>query len=172
MIRFMVAIGIALLATSAAAQQREEPVGCDAFKWSLEGERALLLAPPEASVESGASIQPPVGKAVTIRLKPVAAAGLPMAPERPQRAQDGKAGFVRIEAPARAGPYRITLAQAGWIDVIQNGRPLRAGAFSGATGCKGVRKSVTFELEAAPFVIQISGVPADSIGLTMTPGAP
>lgn len=172
MIRLVVTVALGLVLTPASAQPREEPVGCDAFKWPLDRERALLAEPGIAQISSGAEIPLPVDKAVTVRLVPIANARLPMAPERPPRAQDDKAGFVRIAAPAQAGPYRITLAEAGWIDVIQDGRFLKAGAFSGATGCKGVRKSVTFNLAAAPFIVQFSGVPAESIGVVMTQGAP
>ena len=172
MIRLVVALTFGLALTPAFAQPREEPVGCESFKWPLDRERAQLAEPGIAEIDSRAEIPLPVGKAVSVRLLPIAKARLPMAPERPSRAQDGKAGFVRIAAPAQPGPYRITLAEAGWIDVIQDGRFLRSGAFSGATGCKGVRKSVTFELATAPFIVQFSGVPADSIGMVMTQGAP
>jgi hypothetical protein len=37
---------------------------------------------------------------------------------------------------------------------------VKSGAFSGATGCEGIRKSVKFELAAAPFIIEISSVTA------------
>jgi hypothetical protein len=36
-------------------------------------------------------------------------------------------------------------------------------------GCDGIRKSVKFELPAKPFVLQISGVEADSISVAILP---
>jgi hypothetical protein len=46
---------------------------------------------------------------------------------------------------------------------------VKSGAFSGATGCEGIRKSVKFELAAAPFIIEISGVTARTIAIVVTP---
>jgi hypothetical protein len=46
---------------------------------------------------------------------------------------------------------------------------VKSSAFSGATGCEGVRKSVKFELTAQPLTIELSGVPSDSIGIAVSP---
>ena len=40
---------------------------------------------------------------------------------------------------------------------------------TGRSDCSGVRKSVRFELTAAPFVLQLSGVTSDNIALTIAP---
>jgi hypothetical protein len=66
------------------------------------------------------------------------------------------------------GVYRVTLSDAGWIDVIQNGRELTSAAFTGAVGCEGVRKSVKFDLIADPFVIEVTGVTSPEIGIVVT----
>lgn len=52
--------------------------------------------------------------------------------------------------------------------MIQDGHPVKSSAFSGATGCEGVRKSVKFPLAAEPFTVELSGVPADAIGVAIT----
>jgi len=167
MTRVAARLAAILLVTPALAQQ-DEPVGCDKFKLPIEAERGLLLAADAATVDSGAAIAPPLGRAVTIKLAPLLDAKLLMTPERTPK-PDTKAGFVRVAAPALSGPHRITVTAGGWIDVIQNERFVKSAAFSGAKGCEGVRKSVTFGLEAAPFIVQFSGVPADSIGMVLTP---
>jgi hypothetical protein len=79
------------------------------------------------------------------------------------------AGFIQVIAPTRRGTYKITLSSEAWIDVVQDGRVVKSGAFSGATGCEGIRKSVKFELAAAPFIIEISGVTAHTIAIVVTP---
>jgi hypothetical protein len=168
MIRFAIVLAATLVLTPAFAQ---EPVGCDKFKWPLDKERALLLAPDATAVANGADVAPPLVKAVRISLAAPADAKLPMTPERAPRSADGKAGFVRVAAPQK-GAYRITLSAGGWIDVIQDNRFVKSGAFSGATGCEGVRKSVMFDLAASPLVVQFSSVPAGVIGMVMTPVAP
>jgi hypothetical protein len=52
--------------------------------------------------------------------------------------------------------------------VIQDGRELKSSAFSGATGCDSVGKSVKFELAAAPFTIELSGTTAHAIAVVVT----
>jgi hypothetical protein len=73
-----------------------------------------------------------------------------------------------MAAPPKAGTYRVTLASAAWIDVIQGGHELKSSAFSGALGCDGIRKSVKFALTAEPFIIEITGTTANSIALVVT----
>ena len=167
MIRWMMALGFALTITTALAQ-REEPVGCDKFKWPLDRERALLTATDIARTESGAEIEPPIGKAVMVRLVPLAEAKLPMTPARAPRSRNRGTGFVKIASLSQPGNYLITLSAGGWIDVVQDGHFVKSGAFSGALGCEGVRKSVAFALAAVPLIVQFSGVPADAVGMIMT----
>jgi len=45
---------------------------------------------------------------------------------------------------------------------------VKSTAFSGALGCEGVRKSVKFDLAAAPFTVELSGVKTDSIKLAVS----
>jgi len=158
--RALIIIASFAFATAAVAQ---EPVGCDKFKWPLEREKALLGA--ASSLASGSQAQ---AAAVKIALLPLAEAKLPLPPTRNPK-PEAFAGYVRVPAPERAGTYRITLSAGGWIDVFQNEREVKSGAFSGATGCDGVRKSVKFELTAAPLLIEVSGVPAREITIVMTP---
>lgn len=167
--RLLLTAIVAALGISQATAQ--EPVGCDKFKWSLDKERALLSAPDALAVKSGEEIAPPIDKAMKIKLGPLADAKLPMAPEHAPRAADAKAGFVTIASLPKGGPYHITLSAGGWIDVVQSGHFIKSGAFSGALGCERVRKSVRFDLAATPLIVQLSGVPADSIGMVMTPAA-
>jgi hypothetical protein len=60
------------------------------------------------------------------------------------------------------------LSAEGWIDVAQAGQAVKSTAFSGAMGCEGIRKSVKFDLAAAPFTVELSGVKADSIKLAVS----
>jgi hypothetical protein len=109
-----------------------------------------------------------VDSAFRLALAPADTVNLPNAPTRAPKAGT-HSGFVRLAAPPRAGTYRITLSIGGWVDVFQNGTALKSGAFTGATGCDGIRKSVKFDLAATPFVIELSGVAADSIAVAVTP---
>jgi hypothetical protein len=157
------------LAQEPKQEPKQEPVGCDKFKWSLDKERATLTGTDLPKVASGASVMWPIPWATIVRLAPFADAKLPVAPERAPKSPTSFAGFVQVGAPAKAGTYKITLSSEGWIDVVQDSHAVKSSAFSGATGCEGVRKSVKFELAAQPLTIELSGVPSDSIGIAVSP---
>jgi hypothetical protein len=160
---------IVLVACSIAAPAlAQEPVGCDKFKWPLDKERATLNGTDLPKLASGDHAAWPLPFATTVTLVPFADAKLPMAPERVPKQPASFAGFVGAPAPAQAGTYKITLSSEGWIDVIQSGQFVKSSAFSGATGCEGIRKSVKFPLAAQPFTVELSDVPANSIRIAIT----
>ncbi|HZK80383.1 MAG TPA: hypothetical protein VFC46_04930, partial [Humisphaera sp.] len=68
----------------------------------------------------------------------------------------------------KPGTYKITLSSEGWIDVVQDGHTVKSAAFSGATGCEGIRKSVKFDLAAQPFTVEFTSVPADTMRIAIT----
>jgi hypothetical protein len=152
----------------AAPALAEEPVGCDKFKWPLDKERATLNGTDLPKIVSGDRVTFPIPLATIVALVPFADAKLPAPPERAPKSPDTFAGYFQVRAPARAGTYKITLSSEGWIDVTQAGQAVKSTAFSGALGCEGVRKSVKFELSAAPFTVELSGVPADAIKMAIT----
>jgi hypothetical protein len=162
----LVALMSAAAATPCLAQ---EPIGCDKFKWPLDKERATLTGTDLPKLASGATITWPIPWATILTLHPFADAKLPMPPERAPKSPSSFAGFVEARAPAKAGTYKITLSSEGWIDVAQGGHAVKSSAFSGATGCEGVRKSVKFDLTAQPLTIELSRVPNDTIGIAVSP---
>ena len=150
------------------SEAAEEPTGCDAFKWPLAKEAALLQAPNKPAFGSG-GVAAPAGKAFTLKLTGFAEAHLPARPERAPKMEPSMAGFVRFDAPAASGSYEMTMSQAAWIDVLQEGHTLKPSAFSGARDCPGVRKSIRFSLAQKPFVIQISGTKSDTVDMLVEP---
>jgi hypothetical protein len=162
----LVALIAATIATPCLAQ---EPVGCDKFKWPLDKERATLTGTDLPKLASGASITWPIPWATLVTLAPLADAKLPTPPKRAPKSPASFAGFVQSAAPAKAGSYKITLSSEGWIDVVQDGHSVKSSAFSGATGCEGVRESVKFDLAAQPLTIELSGVPSNTIGIAISP---
>jgi hypothetical protein len=155
---------LALAATAPAFAA--EPSGCDKFKWPIERERATLTSPDRATLASAADLtgHPPIGWTLTLR--PSAEAALPSPPERAPAASTF-AGFVSVKSPWPAGVYTISLSAGAWVDVVQDGKHLKPKAFSGATDCSGIRKTMKFDLAASPFVVQISGARENSIALAI-----
>ena len=95
-------------------------------------------------------------------------AKLPTPPERAPK--DGTfAGFTSFKTAPKAGVYTISLSAGAWVDVMQDGHFLKPKAFSGATDCDGIRKTMKYELSASPFVVQISGSKENSISIAVLP---
>jgi hypothetical protein len=151
-----------------SARAADEPSGCDKFKWNIARERAALTAPDRIALASGGEMAGAPSTAVTLALRSLAEAALPTAPERAPR--DGSfAGYAKFAGPPRAGLYAISLSSGGWVDVVQDGHLLRPKAFSGARDCDGIRKTMTYELSAAPFVLQVSGTAQTAISIAILP---
>ena len=163
--RAPLAIILTLLA-AAPAFAAEEPSGCDKFKWNIDHARAALTAPDRAKLNSGSELAILPASAVTISLIAPADAKLPMPPERAPK-EGTFAGFAKFPAVPKAGSYTISLSSGAWIDLVQDGHSLKPTAFSGATDCEGIRKTVKFDLSASPFVLQISGVRENSLAIVI-----
>jgi hypothetical protein len=161
----IVAVAVFAIGSPCLAQ---EPVGCDKFKWPLDKERATLTGTDLPKMASGDRITWPIPWATILTLVPFADAKLPVPPELAPKSPASFAGFLRAAAPAKAGTYKVTLSSEGWVDVVQDGHAVKSSAFSGVTGCEGVRKSVKFELMAQPLTIELNGVPSDSIGIVVS----
>jgi len=160
-------VALTLLA-AAPAFAAEEPSGCDKFKWNIDHERAALTAPDRAKLASGSELAALPASGVTIALVPPADAKLPTPPERAPK-EGTFAGFTKITSAPKAGTYTISLSSGAWVDVVQDGHFIKPAAFSGATDCDGIRKTMKYQLSATPFVLQISGARENSLSLAILP---
>jgi hypothetical protein len=157
-----------LLLGAAPALAAEEPSGCDKFKWPIERERAALTAPDRAKLTSGSEQAALPSSGITLALVAPSDAKLPSPPERAPK--DGTfAGFTSFKTATKAGLYTISLSAGAWVDVVQDGHFLKPVAFSGATDCDGIRKTMKYELSALPFVLQISGAKDNSVSVAILP---
>ena len=160
---------IALLLLGAApALAAEEPSGCDKFKWNIDRERAALTAPDRIKLASGGELAAFPSTGMTLALHPPAEAKLPSPPERAPR-EGTFAGFTSFKSAPKAGLYTVSLSSGGWVDVVQDGHVLKPKAFSGATDCNGIRKTMKYDLAASPFVLQISGIKEDAVSVAILP---
>ena len=160
---------IALLAFAAApVWAAEEPSGCDKFKWPIDHERAVLTAPDRVKLNSGSDVAAMPSTGITLSLVAPGEAKLPSPPERAPK--DGTmAGFANFKATPKAGIYTISLSSGAWVDVVQDGHFVKPKAFSGATDCDGIRKTMKYELAAQPFVLQVSGAKENAISIAILP---
>ena len=105
---------------------------------------------------------------MTLALVAPADAKLPTPPERAPK-EGTFAGFANIKNAPKAGLYTISLSSGGWLDVVQDGHFLKPKAFSAATDCDGIHKTMKYELSASPFVLQVSGAKDNSISIAILP---
>jgi hypothetical protein len=157
-----------LLLGSIPAWAAEEPSGCDKFKWPIERERAALTAPDRVKLTSGGELAALPATGMTLALQAPADARLPTPPERAPK--DGTfAGFTSIKTAPKAGIYTVSLSAGGWVDLVQDGHFLKPRAFSGATDCDGIRKTMKYQIGASPFVLQVSGTRENSVSIAILP---
>src|ERR1700678_272097 len=157
-----------VLSAAAPAFAAEEPSGCDKFKWPIEHERAALTAPDRIKLASGGELAALPSTGMTLALLAPADAKLPTPPERAPK-EGTFAGFANFKSAPKAGIYTVSLSAGGWVDLVQDGHFLKPKAFSGATDCDGIRKTMKYELDAKPFVLQISGTKEDSVSIAILP---
>lgn len=157
-----------LLCGVTSASAAEEPSGCDKFKWPIDRARAALTAPDRTRLGSGSEQAGLPSTGFTLALVAPADAKLPSPPERAPK-DATFAGFVSFTAAPKAGLYTISLSAGAWIDVVQAGHFLKPAAFSGATDCAGIRKTMRYELGASPFVLQVSGARENSVSIAILP---
>jgi hypothetical protein len=159
-------IALVLLA-AIPAKAAEEPSGCDKFKWNIDRERAALTAPDRVKLASGGEPAALPSTGLTLGLSRPAEAKLPSSPERAPK-EGTFAGFASFKAP-KAGIYTVSLSVGGWVDVVQDGHALKPKAFSGATDCDGIRKTMKYEISASPLVLQVSGIKDNSVSIAILP---
>jgi hypothetical protein len=163
-----VSVVVLLLVSVAQAWAAEEPSGCDKFKWNIDHERAALTASDRAKLASGGEVTAMPAGGMILTLVAPADAKLPTPPERAPK--DGTfAGFTSFKTAPKAGVYTISLSAGAWVDVVQDGHFVKPRAFSGATDCDGIRKTMKYELSATPFVLQVSGSKDASIAVAILP---
>src|ERR1700709_619866 len=128
---------------AAPAWAAEEPSGCDKFKWPIERERAAPTGPDRRQPAPGGELAALPASGMTLALVAPADAKLPTPPERAPK-EGTFAGFTSIKAAPKAGLYTISLSAGGWLDVVQDGHFLKPKAFSGATDCDDIRKTMKY----------------------------
>jgi hypothetical protein len=167
MIRALVCVALVLLAATPASSA-EEPSGCDKFKVNIDHERAALTAPERTKLASGNAIATLSSTGMTLALSAPAEARLPSPPERAPK-EGTFAGYISFKEAPKPGLYTVSLSAGGWVDLVQDGHALKPKAFSGATDCDGIRKTMKYELSASPFVLQVSGVRENSVSIAILP---
>jgi hypothetical protein len=163
------AIGFFLAAFLIPAGPAAAQEGCAGFGFPLDTELAWMTAPDAETIETGAKIPALPAKAVSLKLKLSKDVTLPVKSGQKKQAvpPESYSGWFEITSLPKAGVYQISLSLHGWIDAAQNGELVQSRAFTGSPGCKTLRKSVRYEFGTGPLTVEVVGVPADTLKVTV-----
>jgi len=134
--------------------------GCDAGKWPLSAIQTHFGG-TLPSLASGDAL-PALGAPVLVNLSAQGDVTFPHAPGRPPKANPAYAAVLKLGAEP-AATYQITLSDGAWVDLIENGEPVKQSGYVRRRDCSGVDKSIRFKTNGGPLAIQISGAYAKTI---------
>lgn len=163
------AVATALTFAPGKPSAAEDMSACDQFNWPVKREQTLFGSKDLQHVASGATIASFPDRGIALELQPHNSAPYALPPGRQPKIANSSGGFVVISSVPKAGQYQITASAEGWIDVIQDGKPLASAAHSGRRDCPDVRKSVRFDLQSGAVTIQVSGVDLKLVKLAILP---
>lgn len=163
------AIAAALAFAPGKPASAEDMSACDQFIWPVKREQALFGSKDLQHVASGATLASFPDRGIALELQPHNSVPYALPPGRQPKIANSSGGFVVVSNVPKGGQYQITTSAEGWIDVIQDGKPLASAAHSGRRDCPDVRKSVRFELQPGAVTIQVSGVNSKLVKLAILP---
>jgi hypothetical protein len=165
----MTVVTLAVVSAGLSAARADD--ACSGFKWDVSKEHALF-ASTSLSEPAGKSIQsaPTIGLDRLYELKLIAQkdADFSLTPGKKAPSDSSFAGLVSFKV-ASAGSYRISVDAPLWIDVVDDGKLVRARDYEGQHDCNAPQKIVVFDLNAnVPLTLQLSAAPQDKVRLTIT----
>ena len=163
------AVAAALAFAPGTPASAEDMSACNQFTWPVKREQALFGSNDLQHVASGATLASFPDHGIALELQPHDLVTYALPPGRQPKTANSSGGFVVISNVPKAGQYQITASAEGWLDVIQDGKPLASTAHSGRRDCPDVRKSVRFDLQSGAVTIQVSGVNLKLVKLAILP---
>jgi len=154
------------------AAEAKDMAACAAFKWPIDKERAAFENPDLEKLSSDTSKGPWGKQAFALQLKPAKDIAFPIPLPDKKNPPNTFGGTLSFAAPAAAGPYQITISNHSWIELVQDGAALKPVDHSGAKGCDGIRKSIRFNIGAAPVTLQVSGSTDETVNVSIRPVEP
>ncbi len=147
---------------------------CGAFKWNVTEERAVFSQKPHSVTAGPDASSAPALKTKTlyeVSLAPQESVKFSAPPGKKGLPDGAFAGMLHFRVPT-AGPYRVSLDQGLWVDVVNHEKLIESTDFTGAHDCSAPRKIVQYNLPAGEdLVLQLSGAAKDHVRVAVTPAA-
>lgn len=167
--RVLAGPGMAMLVLVSGSLPAAEP--CPGFSWDVSAERQLFAGAPTPLLAGRDRASAPTvvpDRLVELTLVPLGQVSYAATPGRATPSQDALGGLAMLTVP-RAGPYRISVNQGVWIDVVAQGQLVPAVDYEGSRSCDAPHKVVVFNLPAGrPLTLQFSGASAVTLRVTVT----
>lgn len=160
------------LCAPAVAQEHagHETPACAAMDAAAPAGWLKRLELTAAGEDGGASAAKLVlGQSAEARLTTGAEVIFPVAPQKTP-AGETYAGLFELNIPV-AGTYRLSLSEAAWVDVVENGVLIDSGAHAHGPPCSTLRKMVDFPLKAGRHIVEIAGAPKPAIVIMAAPAS-
>lgn len=155
---FLVAGLLALIPGAAFAEEAGKPVCSTALNSALpeawKGWATPEAVPAAATPATQSEIL--IGHAYTAPLKATASVSYAV---QPKKTSEGTFGGLFMLTVEKAGVYTVGLDQAGWIDVIRDGKVIKSSGHGHGPDCSTIRKMVDFKLDPGHYTVQISNAP-------------
>lgn len=148
MIRRFVAIALLMAGTPALAQSCPVPPGWTSPVRHVAARTANL----RFALKPNGSAQ--------LQLHPEPAVAVPLKKERAKQPRQF-AGLAALDV-AKAGKLEVSLSDRAYVDLIRDGRALESTAH-GHRGCRGLAKSVSFDVRPGRYIVQIVNSPAKTV---------
>lgn len=107
-----------------------------------------------------------IGQAYTAPLKATASVSYAV---QPKKVTEGTFGGLFMLTVEKAGIYTIGLDQAGWIDVVRDGKVIKSSGQGLSPDCSTIRKMVDFRLDPGHYTVQVSNAPKETAVIAVVP---
>lgn len=143
---------------AARADDAARPVCSTALNSALPAAWSDWTTPGTVPAAATPATQPEIrlGKAYNAPLKLTSSVSYSV---QPRKITDGTYGGLFMLTVEKAGIYTIGLDQAGWIDIVRDGKFIKPSNHAHGPDCSTIRKMVDFQLEPGHYTVQISNAP-------------
>jgi hypothetical protein len=171
MICTVVAIAVVFGASAYAA---EAPVACTNPNAPLPaslagwGKPAIPMETAHTVAEAGARSLP-LGQRIAFKLANTTTVQFAHQPTEQMPKQYVYSGMASFHVP-KDGTYSVMIGEANWIDVVQNGQPVRSLEMRrGRIPCITYGKKIEFPLKSGEAIVQFFGAPYETVDVLIAP---
>lgn len=153
---------LAVMPCGAFADDAVKPVCSTALNSALPAAWSDWATPETVPAAVTPATQPEIrlGQAYNTPLKATGSINYSV---QPKKVTGGTFGGLFMLTVEKAGVYTIGLDQAGWIDIVRDGKVVKSSGHGHGPYCSTIRKMVDFQLDPGHYTVQISNAPKATV---------